>query len=174
MSKTQSLNQQSNMNIKIDKLEGQRRHILANIEIPYSAEQVWQVITDYESFAEFIPNMTESRRLEHPSGGIRLEQIRTKSLVGIKVSARSVVDIEERFPHEIHYQLIEGDLKEFSGYWRLETKSSSQFKAGVELIYDFSVLPKPIIPAPVFSHFLSHDIPAILLAVRQRVENLFG
>ncbi|MEG5235410.1 SRPBCC family protein [Microcoleus sp. AT9b-C3] len=83
--------------------------------MPYSAAQVWQVITNYESFPEFMPTMTESRRLEHPSGGIRLEQIRTKSLVGIKISARSVVDIEERFPHEIHYQLIEGDLKEFSG-----------------------------------------------------------
>lgn len=174
MSKTQSLNQLSNMNIKIDKLEGQRRHIFAKIEMPYSLEQVWQVITNYESFTEFIPNMTESRRLEHPTGGIRLEQIRTKSLVGMKVSARSVVDIEERFPHEVYYQLIEGDLKEFSGYWRLETQSSSQCQAGVELIYDFSVLPKPIIPAPVFSYFLKNDIPAILLAVRQRVKNLFG
>lgn len=174
MSKVQSFNQQPNMNIKIDKLEGKRRHILAKIEIPYCLEQVWQVITDYESFAEFIPNMTQSRCIERPDGGIRLEQIRTKSLVGMKVSARSVVDIEERFPHEIHYQLIEGDLKEFFGYWRLETKSSPQCQAGVELTYDFSVLPKPIIPAPVFSHFLSNDIPAILLAVRQRVENLFG
>jgi hypothetical protein len=83
--------------------------------------------------------MTNNRRLEHPSGGIRLEQIRTKSLVGIKISARSVVNIEERFSHEIHYQLIEGDLKEFSGYWRLETISSSQYQTGVELIYDFTV-----------------------------------
>jgi ribosome-associated toxin RatA of RatAB toxin-antitoxin module len=174
MSKTQTLNQQSNMSIKIDTLDGQRRHILANIQIPYSPAQVWQVITNYESFPEFMPSMTESRRLEHPSGGIRLEQIRTKSLVGIKISARSVVDIEERFPHEIHYQLIEGDLKEFSGYWRLETINSSQYQTGVELIYDFTVLPKPIIPAPVFNHFLKNDIPGILLAVRQRVENLFG
>lgn len=162
------------MNIKIEKLEGQQRHILAKIEIPYPLEQVWKVITDYESFAEFIPNMIGICRLEHPTGGIRLEQIRTKSLVGIKISARSVVEIEERFPHEIHYQLIEGDLKEFSGYWRLEAKSSSQCQTGAELIYDFSVLPKPIIPTPVFNHFLSNDIPAILLAVRQRVEILFG
>jgi hypothetical protein len=125
-------------------------------------------------FAKFIPAMTDNRHLEHPSGGIRLEQIRTKSLVGIKISARSVVDIEEMFPHEMHYQLIEGELKEFSGYWRLKTISSSQYQTGVELIYDFTVFPKPIIPAPVFNHFLKNDIPGILLAVRQRVENLLG
>lgn len=174
MSTTQSLDQLPNMNIKIDKLDGQRRHILARIEIPYAIEQVWQVITDYESFADFIPNMTESRRLAHPTGGIRLEQIRTKSLVGMKVSARSIVDVEETCPHQVHYQLIEGDLKEFSGSWRLESKPLSPSQVGVELIYDFSVAPKPIIPAPVFSHFLNHDIPAILLAVRQRVEHVFG
>jgi ribosome-associated toxin RatA of RatAB toxin-antitoxin module len=134
---------------------------------------VWQVITDYESFAEFIPTMTNNRRLEHLSGGIRLEQISTKSVVGIKISARSIVDIEERFPHEIHYQLIEEDLKGFSGYWRLKTISSSQYQTGIELIHNFTVLPKPIILGPVFNHFLKNDI-GILLAVRQRVENLFG
>lgn len=83
--------------------------------------------------------MTDNRRLEHLSGGIRLEQISTKSVVGIKISARSIVDIEERFPHEIHYQLIEEDLKGFSGYWRLKTISSSQYQTGIELIHNFTV-----------------------------------
>jgi ribosome-associated toxin RatA of RatAB toxin-antitoxin module len=174
MNTAQSLNQLSNLDIKIEKLEGGRQHIFAKIEIPYSIEQVWQVITDYESFADFIPNMTACRRIQHPSTGIRLEQIRTKNLVGMKVSARSVVDVEEKCPHEVHYQQIEGDLKEFSGYWRLQPKSLAHSSASVELIYDFAVAPKPIIPAPVLSHFLNHDIPAILLAVRQRVETLFG
>lgn len=174
MSKTQDINQKSDVDIKIDKLDGRKRRIFAKIEVPYSLEQVWQVITEYEAFAEFIPNMTSIRRLDHPTGGIRLEQVRTKSLIGMKISARSVVDIEEKFPHEIHYQLIEGDLKEFSGYWRLEAGKLSQVQSGVELIYDFLVLPKPIIPVPIFEHFLSNDIPATLLAVRQRVEKLYG
>ena len=174
MSKTQNLSGTSDVDIKIDKLEGRKRRIFAKIAIPYPLEQVWQVITDYEAFADFMPNMTESRRLELPTGGIRLEQVRTKSLIGMKISARSVVDIEEKFPHEVHYQLIEGDLKEFSGYWRLKAGNSSESESKVELIYDFSVLPKPIIPAPLFEHFLSNDVPASLLAVRQRVEKLFG
>lgn len=174
LNKEPNLNYLSNMSIKIDKLKGSRRHILASIEIPYSIEQVWQVITDYDSFASYIPNMTECRRLPHPTVGIRLEQIRTKSLMGMKVSARSVVDVEERFPHEVYYEQVEGDLKEFSGYWRLDSKALSQLSAGVELMYDFSVAPKPIIPAPIFSHFLNHDILAILIAVRQRTVNLFA
>lgn len=174
MSKTQNVTRTSDVDIKIDKLEGRKRRIFAKIEIPYPIEQVWQVITDYEAFADFIPNMTGSRRLERPTGGIRLEQFRTKSLIGMKISARSVVDIEEKFPHEVHYQLIEGDLKEFSGCWRLEASNSSESQPKVKLTYDFCVLPKPIIPGPLFEHFLSNDVPASLLAVRQQVEKLFG
>lgn len=174
MNKTQYLGLTSDVDIKINKLEGRKRHIFAKIEIPYRLEQIWQVITDYEAFADFIPNMTSSRRLEHPTGGIRLEQVRTKSLIGMKISARSVVDIEEKFPDKVHYQLIEGDLKEFSGYWHLEAGNSSELEPKVKLIYDYSVLPKSIIPAPLFEHFLSNDVPASLLAVRQRVEKLFG
>lgn len=173
MSPIQNLNTELNVDLKIEKLEGRKRRILAKTEIPYPLENVWQVITDYESFAEFMPGMIESRRLDHPKG-IRLEQVRTKSLIGIKISARSVVNIKEKFPYEIHYQLVEGDLKEFSGYWRLKDIKSSDEKAKVELTYDFSVLPKSIIPTPIFEHFLSNDVPASLMAVRHQVGKLFG
>ena len=160
--------------IKIEKLEGRQRRIFAKIQIPYPLEQVWPVLTDYEAFSKFMPNITQSRRLEHPTGGIYLEQVRTKSFMGMKFSARSVFDVEEKFPHEIHYQLIEGDLKAFSGYWRLELWDPSDEKAGVNFIYNFLVLPKPIFPLALVENILSHDVPMSLLAIRQRVEELYS
>ncbi len=186
MNKTSDKNQKSDFSttadsgilqpveIKIEKLEGRQRHIFAKIQIPYSLEQVWQVLTDYEAFAEFMPNMAQIRRLEHPNGGIRIEQVRSKSFMGMKISGRSVFDVEEKFPDEIHYRLVEGDLKAFSGYWRLEAWKPSDEKAGVDLTYDISVLPKTIFPAALVEHVLSQDVPASLLAIRQRVEKLFG
>ena len=170
MSQTYDLNQK--VDIKIEKLEGRQRRIFAKIEIPYPLEQVWQVITDYEAFAEFMPGISQSRRLEAPDRGIRLEQVRTKSVMGMKHSARSVFDIEEKFPDEIHYRLVEGDLKAFSGSWRLENWKPSGEKVGVDLIYNFSVLPKAIFPMAMFETVLSHDIPASMVAIRQRVEEL--
>lgn len=175
MSKTSNLNQTSDLSveIKIEKLEGRQRHVFAKIQIPYPLEQVWQVLTDYEAFVEFMPNITQSRQLKSLNGGIRLEQVRTKSLMGLNISSRSVFDVEEKFPNEIHYQLIEGDLKAFSGYWRLEAWKPSEEKVGVDLIYKISVLPKPIFLTVIFEHVLSHDVPNSLLAIRQRVDKLF-
>lgn len=160
--------------IKIEKLEGRQRSVFAKIQIPYPLEQVWQVITDYEAFVKFMPNVTQSRRLEHPTAGTRVEQVRTKSFMGMNFSARSVFDIEEKFPYEIHYQLVEGDLKAFSGYWRLEPWEPSDEKAGVDLIYDFLILPKRIFPLALVEHVLSHEMPMSMLAIRQRVEELFS
>ena len=165
---------QSAVDIKIEKLEGRQRHAVAKIQIPYPLEQVWQVLTDYEAFAEFMPSLIQSRRLEHPTGGVRIEQVRTKKFMGKNISARSVFDIEEKFPHEIHYQLIEGDMKAFSAYWRLEPWSLSESKAGIDLTYDFLVSPKRIFPIVVVEHILSHDIPKMMLGIRQRVEDIFG
>jgi len=160
--------------IKIDKLEGRQRRIFAKIQIPYTLEQVWQVITDYEAFTKFMPNITRSQRLGHPTGGICVEQVRTKSFMGMKFSARSVFNVEEKFPHEIHYQLIEGDLKAFSGYWRLEPWKPLNEKPGIDLIYNFLVLPKRMFPLALVEHVLSHDVPVSMLAIRQRVEELFS
>jgi ribosome-associated toxin RatA of RatAB toxin-antitoxin module len=165
---------QSALKIQIEKLEGRQRRVFAKIHIPYPFEQVWQVLTDYEAFVEFMPSLTQSRRLEHPTVGVRIEQVRTKNFMGMNFSARSVFDIEEKFPHSIHYQLIEGDMKAFSGYWRLEPCSLSESKAGIDLIYDFFVSPKRIFPMALVEHILSHDIPANMLIIRQRVEEIFG
>lgn len=160
--------------IKVERLEGRQRRVFVKIQIPYSLEQVWQVLTDYEAFAEFMPNLTQSRRLEHPTGGIRVEQVRTKSFMGMKLSARSVFDVEEKFLHEIHYQLIEGDFKDFSGYWRLVPWELSNEKAGVDLLYDFFIWPKRIFPVALIEHVLSHELPMNMLAIRQRAEELFS
>ncbi len=159
---------------KIEKLEGRQRSVLAKIQIPYSVEQVWKVLTDYEAFTEFTPDLIQSRCLKDPDRGIRLEQVRTKSFMGMNFSAHSVFAIKENFPHEIHYQLIEGDMKDMSGYWRLEPCSLSNSKTGVDLTYDFFVSPKPIFPMALVERILSHDIPANMLAIRKRVEELFS
>ncbi len=146
---------------------------MAEIEIPYSLEEVWQVLTDYEAFVEFMPNLIESRRLQDPTLGDCIEQVRTKSFMGMNFSARSVFEVKEEFPHTIHYQLIEGDMKAFSGCWRLEPIASAESDAGTNLIYDFFVSPKRILPMALVEHVLSHDVPAHLMAIRQRVADLY-
>ena len=83
----------TDVEVKIEKIAERKRQITAKIQIPQSSvEHVWKVLTDYEALAEFIPNLAKSRRLEHPTGGIRLEQVGSQRLLNFKFCARVVLD----------------------------------------------------------------------------------
>lgn len=150
-----------------------QRQITAKIQISHPVEQVWQVLTDYQALADFIPNLTQSRLLKHPTGGIRLEQVGSQRFLRLNFSARVVLDLEENFPDEINFNMVEGDLKAFIGSWQLKPYSTSG-KSGTSLYYTVRVRPKRTMPVVVIEHRLSSDLRLNLLAIRQRVDELFG
>ena len=159
--------------VQTEPVAERQRQISAKIQIPHAVEQVWQVLTDYEALANFIPNLAKSRLLEHPTGGIRLEQVGTQRLLRFNFSARVVLDLEENFPHEINFNLVEGDLKEYSGSWRLEPYSLCD-QTGTNLYYTVRVWPKRTMPVAMIERRLCSDLRLNLLAIRQQLQELFG
>lgn len=187
MTQTYNLNQESeilnskgqegifqNLNLKIERLKDRQHRIGTKLQIPYSLEQVWQVISDYEAFPDFIPCLQVSRRLEHPAGGIRLEQIMNKTMMGVNFSSRSVFDIEEKFLSEINYQLIEGDMKTFSLCWRLMPRELNHGQKGVELFYNLLFVPPSLLPIALVKKVLGHNVSVNFSAICHRLEDLFG
>lgn len=152
-------------------LAERQRQITAKIQIPQSVEQVWQVLTDYEALADFIPNLAKSRRLEHPQGGIRLEQVGTQRLLRFNFSARVVLDLEEKFPHEIKFDMVEGDLKAYAGKWLLEPCLLDE--GATNLCYSVFVWPKRTMPIAIVERRLRTDLQLNLIAIRQRAAELF-
>lgn len=159
--------------VQVEQPSPRQRQISAKIPISQPIEPIWQVLTDYESLADFIPNLSKSQRLEHPTGGIRLEQVGTQRLLRLNFSARVVIDLEEKFPHEINFNLVEGDLKSFSGAWRLQPDPQSK-QTVTNLFYTVCVLPKRTMPVSIIERRLTNDLRLNLVAIRQRVHNLFG
>jgi len=150
-----------------------QRQISARIQIPHSVEQVWQVLTNYAALAEFVPNLAKSRLLEHPTGGIRLEQVGSQRLLRLNFSARVVLDLEEEFPHTIRFQMVEGDFKEFSGSWSLNPYALPE-SGGTSLCYTLLIWPKLTMPVAMVERRLADDLRLNLLSIRQRTEQLFG
>jgi len=143
------------------------RQISATIQIPQPRDRVWQVLTDYDHLAEFIPNLQESRRIPHPNGGIRLEQVGAQSLwkLRFKFCARVVLDIVENFPHELRFQMVEGDFKEFFGAWILQPTT----ERSTDLTYTLTVQPSRVMPVGVIEKRLCHDMKVNMTAIDQRV-----
>ena len=157
--------------IQIDKIAERQRKITAKVQIPQPVEQIWKVLTDYEALPDFLPNLAKSRLIEHPNGGIRLEQVGSQRLLNFNFWARVVLDLEECFPKEINFRMVEGDFKGFSGSWCLEPYSLGEY-IGTNLCYTIQVWPKLTMPVGIIENRLSKDLRLNLLAIYQRVEEL--
>lgn len=163
----------SNVVVKSDRLEGRQRQISASIQIPHSAERVWQILTDYEHLADFVPNLAKSHRLPHPQNGVRIEQVGTQNFLRLKFCARVVLDMVEQFPRRLDFQMVEGDFKTFTGSWQLEAIETS-LQPQTNLTYSVFVLPPRAMPVAMVEHRLSSSIAVNLAAIQQRANALFG
>lgn len=157
--------------VQTEALEGRQRRISAQLSVPYEPEQIWQILTDYEHLADFIPSLARSQRLPHPEGGIRVEQVGAESLMRLKICLRVVLDMVEVFPSEVQFTLVEGDLRKFSGAWQLSPLPES---SGTLLRYVVTVQPGRAIPVVLIERNLCRNLVRNLLAIRQRADRLFG
>lgn len=160
------------LTISTEKLEGRQRRILASISIPCSVEDVWQVLTDYDHLAEFIPNLSASRRLESSERGTLLEQIGSQCFLNIQFCARVVLNMVEQFPHRIGFTMVEGDFKTFEGTWNLEPEQADS--SVTRLIYDVKICPPRAIPTVLIERHLRNDLTHNLQAIRQHTIAISG
>lgn len=158
--------------VTTERLAGRGRQLSAGIYIPHPLERVWQILTDYDHLADFIPNLATSRRIAHPHGGIRIEQVGTQSLLKFKFCARVVLDMIEQFPHRLNFEMVEGDFKAFSGSWILQPIETTE--AATQLCYQVSVLPPRTMPIGLIERRLKSNLAVNLTAIRQRAYQLFG
>lgn len=163
----------ADVTVHTEKLAGQQRRILAFTDIPATADQVWQVLTDYDNLASFIPNLSCSKRLSHPEGGIRLEQMGSQCFLNIKFCARVVLDMVEACPRELRFSMVEGDFRQFEGKWTLEPVAEAQNNR-VRLGYDLMIRPPRAMPVALIESHICNDLSRNLRAISDRTATLFG
>jgi ribosome-associated toxin RatA of RatAB toxin-antitoxin module len=159
--------------VTTERAEGRQRQISATIQIPHAIEQVWQILTDYDRLADFVPNLSKSQQIEHPHGGVRVEQVGTQSFLTFMFRARVVLDMVETFPHQIAFEMVEGDFKSFSGSWQLEPVELAN-RTGTKLRYTVLVLPPRTMPVGLIERCVRSNLAVNLVAVQQRADVLFG
>lgn len=162
-----------NVEVWTEKLDRDRHQISAKITIPHSPQQVWQILTDYEALPNFIPHLVKSQRLPDSETGIRVEQVGSQCPLHFCFSARVVLDLIEHFPHQIQFEMVEGDFKSFSGEWKLFDRGDLDEQL-TELHYSLQVVPKIPMPIALLKKQLYEDMPVNLLAISQRVNQVFS
>ncbi|KAJ7281167.1 hypothetical protein O6H91_Y368100 [Diphasiastrum complanatum] len=124
---------EGNVDVMVEKIGSNKRRVTAHVCIEAPLDTVWQVLTDYEGLADFIPNLVACQLLERREHGARLLQIgEQKVALGLKFQAKGVLDVQEnpvqislnRICRDIMFEMVEGDFQVFRGVWHLEQVKS--------------------------------------------------
>lgn len=123
-------------------------------------QDVFEVITDYESYLEFIPEINSVKMLEEG---------KDHAVVDFLFNAGKTINYVLRFtpkPYEsLSWTLVRGDMKSNEGSWTLKPQ-----KNGTEVTYQVSMDFGMLVPRFVVSMVTGAGLPGILKRFKQRVE----
>ncbi|KAL0736272.1 hypothetical protein Bca4012_012482 [Brassica carinata] len=157
---------------EVDVISWRERRIRGEICVDSDSQSVWDVLTDYERLADFIPNLVSSGRIPCPHPGrIWLEQRGLQRALYWHIEARVVLDLHEcpDSPNgrELHFSMVDGDFKKFEGKWSVKSGIRS---VGAVLSYEVNVIPRFNFPAIFLERIIRSDLPVNLRAVARQAE----
>lgn len=126
--------------------------------VPHSAETLYSLVADVESYPEFLPWCSGAEVLESSPGRI---------LATVHVSFRG---LSQRFTTEnrnspgrsIEMALVSGPFKHLSGTWHFDPLGENAAKVGLHLEYQLSSRLLERVAGPVFEHIANTFVDAFV------------
>lgn len=102
--------------------------------VPYSCQQMFDLVNDIPAYPEFIPGCSDARILQQEGQHIDAELAISKAGFEQKFATRNYL-VE---PSRIDMQLLSGPFKSLQGGWRFEPMDSDACKVILHLDFEFS------------------------------------
>ncbi len=137
-------------------------HISAQVATGVDRKTAWQVLTDYDHWAEFVPGLLVSRVVSRPGEPLLVEQRgRIPWLPNFPLVV--IAAVEETPYKSLRFQRIAGNLKAMDGEWQIQGKSR------VRLIYRSTVEPGFPLPPQMSIEIFRQDAKVRLEAMAQEM-----
>lgn len=131
----------------IDRFENQSgvRFLQVHLPIPVPLPLLWEVLTDYNESARFLPGIKSSQLLSPlPSGDKRLKKETIQGVLFFTKHLHTILRISEKPPNRIEFSLIEGDFHTYYGAWTIDTQQTPP-----HLVLTLHVQPSFFAPTPI-------------------------
>ena len=153
-------------------LQGEQGKYTGRILVTASMDTVWQVLTDYDNFEEFLPKVTNSELLEENGDRKVFEQTNKVKVFLFNKKSRVRIAVQENYPQQINFEIVDGDLESLDGAWKLEAVSPypSAPPNQVLMTHQVSVAPGSIISKSIFFDIYEDTLKATLAAIKDEVE----
>jgi coenzyme Q-binding protein COQ10 len=125
---------------------------------------VYKIITDYEHYPEFMPNITKTKVLEKSALNTKCKFNLKVALINIEYSL-TLKSSDNKLPYSVSWNFIEGDIKNTTGSWAI-------YKEGPDTLVLYSVHTEPgrLVPDWIANKLGTESIPDMITAIRKRVE----
>ena len=168
---TLSTQEQTNLDRGEVVLKGQRGKYLGRVVAKGDVDTAWSVLTDYDDFARFLPNITSSRIISENGDRIVFEQTNMVDLWLFQEEFTVQIAATKSKPSKVDFQLAEGELKKLIGRWQIEEVSPGKIliSHAVE-VEPGSNTEKPFFYG-VYESSLEETLKAIAVEITKRSQN---
>jgi ribosome-associated toxin RatA of RatAB toxin-antitoxin module len=146
-------------------LEGQEGQYTCRVLVTASVDTVWKVLTDYNNFENYYPNVVASDIIENKGTRKIFEQIYVIQALIFQKEERVKIAATESYPKQVVFDLLEGDVKSLRGTWQIEPIGKNR----VLVTHKVSVDPGPD-DRELFFGIYEDSLATLLKAVKQQAE----
>ncbi len=152
---------------------GEDGEYVVRLLVKTSIDHAWQVLTDYENFADFLPGVSSSELIENNGDRKIFEQISNIKTFVFSIESRVKIATTESYPARIDFKAVDGDLPGLNGKWTLEPVSPypSAPPDKVLITHKVSVEPGKSPSDSIFFGIYEDRLQETLEAIKQEVEN---
>ncbi len=134
--------------------------------VSYSAEQMYQLVNNYEKYPEFLSGCISTKTLTAGENELKAELHIQKLGISQTFSTHNKMIP----PHKIEMSLIDGPFRHLHGYWTFTPFDEQSCKIALELSFEFS---SPIV-ALVFGKVFNELTLKMVNAFKQRAKEVYG
>ena len=141
-------------------------HVQRTVYVHYSAEQMFDLVEDVESYPQFLPWCAGSRIVADHEGGVDASIDIAYRGIRSSFTTRN----QHRYPEQIRLELIDGPFRSLIGHWDFLPLRAGACKVQLSLDYEFAsgLLGRAI--APVFDAIANSMVDSFAL----RAERMYG
>lgn len=137
---------------------------VSEIEIHAPIKKVFDVITDYESYPEFLSDCKDVAVAKKTKTGAEVH-----FEVSVIKKIKYTLNMKFKAPKKVTWSLVKGDfMKSNDGSWELEEVKKGVTKAIYSIEMNFGAL----VPSKITKALVSTNLPSMLRSFKEHIESL--
>lgn len=137
------------------------------INIKADKDDIFQVISNVSDFPNFMDDVKEVEILESGDGWNISKWVNN-------ADGRTIIWTEKDHikpdKYRIDFELVEGDLKSYSGFWQLEDGEEGEIKVNFRIDFEFGMPVIAVLVHPILARILRGNMKQMLISVKGKLE----